>query len=76
MCEPQPCPEEIPGQMKRVVTGNSQHGLIACSDEMTTPVDEGIAVDIVCLNLSTTFDMVSHGILVSHLGCWCTQVKY
>lgn len=49
--------------------GNSQHGFIAFSDEITTSVDEGIAVDIVCLNFSKIFDMVSHGILVSNLGC-------
>jgi len=51
------------------MNGNSQHGFIAFSDEITTSVNKGIAADIVCLNFSKTCDMVSHSILVSSLGC-------
>ncbi|GAB0210093.1 mitochondrial enolase superfamily member 1 [Grus japonensis] len=57
--------------------GSGQHGftkgkscltkLIAFYDDMTSWVDEGRAVDVVCLHFSKTFDTVSHNILVSKL---------
>ncbi|CAM5125387.1 unnamed protein product [Natator depressus] len=62
---------------ERKVIRNSQHGftkgkscltnLIAFYDEITGPVDMGKAVDMMCLNFSKVFDMVSHSILASKL---------
>ncbi|CAM4584870.1 unnamed protein product [Lepidochelys kempii] len=62
---------------ERNVIRNSQHGftkgkscltnLIAFYDEITGSVDEGKAVDVLFLDFSKAFGMVSHSILVSKL---------
>ena len=53
---------------------HSQHGFVkgrSCLtnpmffyDQVTQLVDEGQAVDVVCVDFSNTFDTVSHGILL------------
>ncbi|CAM4646046.1 unnamed protein product [Lepidochelys kempii] len=62
---------------ERKVIRNSQYGftkgkscltnLIAFYDEITGSVDEGKAVDVLFLDFSIAFDMVSHSILASKL---------
>lgn len=56
----------------------SQHGfrkgrscltnLISSYDQVTCLVDEGKAVDVVCLHFSKAFDIISHSILLAKLA--------
>jgi len=43
--------------------------IISFCDQVTCLVDEGEAVDVVCLDFSKTFDAVSHGILGKLTAC-------
>lgn len=42
---------------------------------MTIPEDEGAAVDVIYLNFSNAFDMVSHSIFILKIGC-CGQGRW
>lgn len=67
----------ISRQLEEKVIRSSQHGftkgkssltnLVAFYDGITSRVGAGGAVDVVCLNVSKAFGVISHGILITEL---------
>lgn len=73
--------EHISGYMnEKKVTENDQHGftvnsfgltnLIVLCDKMAESVDEGKAMDIIYLDISKAFSIVSKSMPTTRLGCY------